>query len=334
MQRIQIGAQAGLDHLVLGEAAPCDPGPGQLQVRVHASSLNFHDYQVAAGKLRTAEGRIPLSDAAGEVTAVGEGVTDFSVGDRVVSHFFPNWVDGAPALEKLIGVPGDHVDGFASQTVTMEARAFSPMPRYMSYAEAATLPCAGLTAWRAVVEEASLEAGDWVLVQGSGGVSVFALQIARALGCHVIATTSSEAKAERLRELGADEVVNYREQTEWGRVAREISSGGVALVVEVGGPGTVTQSVRALKIGGTIGMIGVLTGIAGEVPLAEFFQRNAVMAGITVGSHQHQRNMCAAFEEWKLNPVIDSTFALADLAAAFRHQESQQHFGKILVDLS
>ena len=315
MKQIKRGGENGLEHLEVVDVEPREPSAGEVQVRVHASSLNYHDYLVATGMLRTDAGRVPMSDGAGEVTAVGEGVTDFAVGDRVISHFFPNWDSGTPELEKLLGVPGDHVDGFASQTVTMAAKAFSKMPAHMDYAEAATLPCAGLTAWRAVVEEATLAKGDWVLVQGTGGVSIFALQIAR------------------LRDLGADEVINYREQAEWGRVARELSGGGVALVVEVGGPGTVTQSVRALKIGGTIAMIGVLTGISGDVPLAEFFQRNAHMAGITVGSHEHQQRMVAAFEEWKLRPVIDSSYPLEGLADAFRHQESQRHFGKIVVDL-
>ncbi len=333
MQQVQLGPEAGLDHLLLTTAPERAPGVGEVQVRVQASSLNYHDYLVAIGLLPAAEGRVLMSDGAGEVVAVGEGVEAFAVGDRVISHFFPNWVDGVPAKENLLGVPGDHADGFASQIVTMPERAFSTMPAHMSFAQAATLPCAGLTAWRAVVEEADLKEGDWVLVQGSGGVSIFALQIARQLGCRVIATTSSDAKAERLRELGAEEVINYREQAEWGRAAAEIS-GGVALVIEVGGPGTVTQSVRALGMGGTISMIGVLTGISGEVPLAEFFQRNAVMSGITVGSHVHQARMNAALEEWGLEPVIDSSYPLAELADAFRHQESQKHFGKIVVDLS
>lgn len=333
MQQLQIGAQPGLDHLTLSEVAARPPGAGEVQLRVRASSLNFHDYVVAVGLLPTAPGRVLLSDAAGEITAVGEGVDDFAVGDRVISHFFPNWVDGRPDLTRLQGVPGDHVDGFASQTVTMPARAFSPMPDYMSYAQAATLPCAGLTAWRAVMEEATLNPDDWVLVQGTGGVSIFALQFAKQIGCRVIATSSSDAKLEKLRELGADAVINYREQAEWGRQATEISDGGVDLVVEVGGPETITQSVRALRIGGTISMIGVLTGISGHMPLAEFFQRNALMSGITVGSHAQQRNMVKALSEWKLEPVIDSSYALADLAAAFRYQESQQHFGKIVLNL-
>jgi NADPH:quinone reductase-like Zn-dependent oxidoreductase len=334
MQQIQLGSPAGLDKLILKPVEARDPGPGEVQLRVHASSLNFHDYLVAAGLLPTAAGRVPMSDGAGVVSAIGEGVTEFAPGDRVISHFFPNWLEGTASLERLQGVPGDHVDGFASQVVTMPAKGFSAMPAHMSFAEAATLPCAGLTAWRALVEEATLSSGDWVLVQGTGGVSIFALQIAKKLGCKVIATSSSEEKLAKLRELGADEVINYREQPQWGRQAAEISAGGVDLVVEVGGPGTVAQSVRALRVGGMISMIGVLTGISGDVPLAEFFQRNAVMAGITVGSHAHQRNMTKAFADWELRPVIDRSFALADLADAFRYQESQQHFGKIALDLS
>lgn len=333
MQCVHVVKPGGLDHLKISEVSSRAPQAGELQVRVHASSLNFHDYLVAAGLLPVADGRIPMSDGAGEVVAVGEGVSDFAVGDRVMSCFFPNWEDGEASLERLLGVPGDHEDGFAAQSVTMSQKAFSPMPGHMSFAEAATLPCAGLTAWRALVEEASLRSGDWVLVQGTGGVSIFALQIAKFLGCKVIATSSSEAKLEKLRSLGADEVINYRDEPQWGRLASEIT-GGVSLVVEVGGPGTITQSVRALRVGGTISMIGVLTGISGDVPLAEFFQRNAVMSGITVGSRLQQANMVKAFEEWGLKPVLDRSFELAQLAEAFRYQESGKHFGKIGLNLS
>ena len=332
MQAMQVKDTTGLDALTPATLEPRAPTAGEIQVRVHASSLNYHDYLVAIGMLPTDKPRVPMSDAAGEVLAVGEGVAAFAAGDRVISHFFPNWIDGEPSLNALLGVPGDHVDGFASEVVTLPATAFSRAPRHMDYAEAATLPCAALTAWRAIVEESRLRPGDWVLVQGSGGVSVFALQIARAMGCRVIATSSSDAKLERLAALGADELINYREQPEWGRVAAE-RSGGVALVVEVGGPGTVAQSVRALGIGGEIAMIGVLTGIAGDVPLAEFFQRNARMAGITVGSHAQQAAMVRAFEAWELRPVIDRRFPLLELADAFRYQESQAHFGKIVVDI-
>ncbi|MEO0438698.1 MAG: NAD(P)-dependent alcohol dehydrogenase [Pseudomonadota bacterium] len=333
MKCVRLGEQPGLAGLVVDTIEEQAPLAGEIQVRVMASSLNYHDYLVAAGLLPTAKGRIPMSDAAGEVLAVGDGVSQFAVGDRVMSQFFPAWKSGGATLEALQGVPGDHTDGFASQSVTMTEQAFSPMPAHMSYQEAATLPCAALTAWRAVIEEASLSAGDWVLVQGTGGVSIFALQIAKQLGCKVLATSSSNEKLAKLKKLGADEVINYREQVEWGRLAVELSGGGVDLVIEVGGPGTVTQSVRALKVGGTISMIGVLTGISGEVPLAEFFQRNAVMAGITVGSHEHQKAMTAAFEEWKFKPLIDSCYPLEELSEAFQYQESQRHFGKIALDL-
>lgn len=332
MQQVKVRSPGGLDALTVGESEVRAPGPGEIQVRVHASSLNFHDYLVAAGLLPVDDGRIPMSDAAGEVTAVGEGVSGFTEGDKVMSCFFPHWKDGDATLDSLLGVPGDHVDGFASQSVTMDAGGFSRMPAHMSFAEAATLPCAGLTAWRALVEEANLQSDEWVLVQGTGGVSIFALQIAKHLGCKVLATSSSDAKLEKLRDLGADAVINYRDQPEWGRQAAEIT-GGVSLVVEVGGPGTVTQSVRSLRVGGMISMIGVLTGIAGDVPLAEFFQRNAVMSGITVGSQLHQANMTLAFEEWQLKPVLDQSFALANLGDAFRYQESGKHFGKIGLDL-
>ncbi|GAB5414154.1 MAG: NAD(P)-dependent alcohol dehydrogenase [Congregibacter sp.] len=334
MKKVTLGEKAGLEHMQLVDVSPREPAADEVQVRVHASSLNFHDYLVATGLLPTAPGRVPMSDAAGEVTAVGSEVSDFEVGDRVISHFFPNWASGTPDLQTLQGVPGDHVDGFASHTVTMSGAAFSKVPDYLSYAQAATLPCAGLTAWRALVEETELAPQDWVLVQGTGGVSIFALQIAKAIGCRVVATSSSAEKLEKLRELGADETINYKEQPEWGRLATEMTDGGVDLVVEVGGPGTVTQSVRALKIGGCISMIGVLTGISGDVPLAEFFQRNARISGITVGSHRHQQNMLKALNDWKLEPLIDRSFPLEQLADAFRYQESQQHFGKIVVDLS
>ncbi len=277
---------------------------------------------------------IPLSDGAGVVTAVGDGVSGFAVGDRVLSHFFPHWQDGPPSAQRLGGVPGDNVDGFAASTVTMPTSAFSRVPQHLDFAEAATLTCAGLTAWRALMVETHLRPGDWVLVQGSGGVSVFALQFARMMGCRVAATSSSDDKLERLGELGAEVLVNYREHGDWGdRVLAATGGRGVDLVVEVGGSGTVAQSVRAVGFDGCISMIGVLTGISGEVPTAELFQKNARIHGITVGSQRHQSDMLAAVEANGLRPVIDSRYPLLELAEAFRHQESQRHFGKICIEL-
>jgi NADPH:quinone reductase-like Zn-dependent oxidoreductase len=332
MQAIKLKAPGGLDNLELVSMETREPGPGEIQVEVKASSLNFHDYAVAIGMIPTDDGRIPMSDGAGLVTAVGQGVSQFAVGDKVLSLFFPNWQDGRPTLERSLGVPGDHVDGFAAQSVTMPASAFSHMPANLDFAEAATLSCAGLTAWRALMVETRLKPGDWVLVQGSGGVSVFALQFAKLLGCRVVATSSSAEKLARLQALGADQLINYKETENWGDAVLEATGGhGADLVVEIGGSGTVAQSVRALAFDGCISMIGVLTGISGEVPTAELFQKNARISGITVGSHQHQRDMIKAVEVHDLKPVVDSSYALADLAQAFRHQESQTHFGKICV---
>jgi NADPH:quinone reductase-like Zn-dependent oxidoreductase len=334
MQAMALAAPGGLDRLALRTIEPRAPGPGEIQVEIRASSLNFHDYVVVTGLLPTADGRIPLSDGAGVVTAAGDGVAGFAVGDRVLSHFFPDWSDGRPDAGKLGGVPGDNVDGFASPKVTLPARCFSRMPANLDFAAASTLTCAGLTAWRAVMVETHLTPGDWVLVQGSGGVSVFALQFAKLMGCRVIATSSSAEKLERLRALGADHLINYRQVENWGDEVLAMTGGhGADLVVEVGGSGTVAQSVRAVAFDGCISMIGVLTGFSGEVPTAELFHKNARISGITVGSHRHQQDMIEAVEASDLQPVIDSHYPLAELADAFRHQESQRHFGKICIDI-
>ena len=206
MQQVKLARPGGLDKLKVVDFEPAAPAAGEIQVSVKASSLNFHDYAVVSGLLPVDEGRIPMSDGAGVVTAIGEGVADFAVGDKVLSCFFPNWQDGGPAFEKLLGVPGDHVDGFAAGSVTMSARGFTRMPANLGYKEAASLTCAGLTAWRALMVEARLKPGDLVLVQGSGGVSVFALQFARMLGCNVIATSSSDKKLQKLSALGAQQL--------------------------------------------------------------------------------------------------------------------------------
>ena len=334
MRAIRLNKPGGLEELELVDIEIVEPQCGEIRVSNHASSLNFHDYVVAVGLLPVDDGRIPMSDGAGIVEAVGPGVTQFQPGDRVVSCFFPHWADGrADNLAKLGGVPGDNVDGFASETVTMSASAFTIMPDGYTFEQAATLPCAAATAWRALMVEAKIKPGDTVLVQGSGGVSVFALQFAKAAGCHVIATSSSDAKLERLRELGADEFINYRQVENWGDRVLEVTGGrGVNVIVEVGGSGTLAQSVRAVAMGGHISMIGVLTGIQGEVPTAELFQKNAMISGITVGSRSNQEDMIKAINTNGIEPVIDRSFGLEDLAEAFRLQESQKHFGKICLN--
>lgn len=330
MQAIQLKNPGGLENLTVVGTEPRAPGPGEIRVRNHASSLNYHDYAVVTGKVSTEENRIPMSDGAGVVEAVGDGVADFSVGDNVMSVFFPRWEDGGPAQNKLGNVPGDNVDGFATQTVTMPAHYFTSMPRGYSFEQAATLPCAALTAWRALMVEAKVKPGDSILVQGSGGVSVFALQFAKAAGCRVIATSSSEEKLEKLKSLGADDLINYKEEPKWGSKAFKLTEGkGVDVVIEIGGPGTLPQSISAIGFGGHISMIGILTGYSGDVPVTRLFQKNAIIHGITVGSRSHQRDMIAAIEANQIEPVISHTFELDKIADAFKLQENQGHFGKI-----
>ncbi|MEQ8859062.1 MAG: NAD(P)-dependent alcohol dehydrogenase [Pseudomonadales bacterium] len=334
MRAIRLAKPGGLEKLAPADVEARAPGPGEIQVRVEASSLNYHDYAVVAGMIPVADGRIPMSDGAGTVSAVGEGVSEFKAGDAVVSCFFPNWQDGEPELGKLIGVPGDHADGFAAQTVTRPASAFTRAPRGYGAAQSATLTCAALTAWRGLMVEARIKPGDVVLTQGTGGVSIFALQFAKAAGCRVISTSSSDDKLDKLKALGADELINYKQTPDWSGRALQFTDGrGVDVVVEIGGAGTLPQSINAVCIGGHISLIGVLAGFAGEVPTAALFGKNAALKGITVGSRAQQRDMIAAIDANGIEPVIDSSFALEEIADAFRHQESQRHFGKICLDI-
>lgn len=332
MKVAALKSPGGLDKIVIEERPDPVAKAGEILVRVRASSLNFHDFAVVAGMIRTPDGRIPMSDGAGEVVAVGEGVTRFKVGDQVLSTFFPNWDAGGPRLERMIGVPGDNADGFAAELVAMPATAFTRMPKGWTMAQAATLPCAALTAWRALMVESRIRPGDVVLTQGTGGVSIFALQLAKAAGATVISTSSSPEKLARLKALGADHLINYKEDASWGQTAAKLSGGGVDVVVEIGGAGTMTQSIQACRIGGHISLIGVLAGISGEVPTAMVMSKNVAIKGITVGSRQDQEDMIEAIEANGIVPVIDSTFPLDQIAAAFAHQVSQKHFGKICLE--
>ena len=226
MKAIQANAPFGLDNLKLVDVADADaPGPGEITVRIRASSLNFHDYAVVMGMIPTADKRIPMSDGAGEVTAVGEGVSDYKVGDSVVSTFFPDWLGGPVPAAAFTRVPGDGIDGYAQESITAPTHWFTPVPKGYTHAEAATLTCAGLTAWRALVVDGGIKPGATVLVQGSGGVSIFALQMAKAMGCTVIATSSSDEKLARLKALGADHLINYKTTEAWGAKALELTSG-------------------------------------------------------------------------------------------------------------
>lgn len=310
------------------------PGPGEITVAVKASSLNYHDYAVVKGMLPTAQGRIPMSDGAGEVVAIGEGVTEYAVGDAVVSTFFPDWLDGAPPSSAFTRVPGDGIDGYARQAITAPPTWFTRSPNGYSHAEAATLTCAGLTAWRALFVDNAIKPGDTVLVQGTGGVSVFALQLAKAAGATVLANSSSDAKLARMRELGADHLINYKEVPAWGMKVLELTGGkGVDCVVEVGGSGTLDQSMLATRVGGHVALIGVLAGFAGPVQTALLMAKNLRVQGLTVGSRAQQLDMIRAIEANGIRPVISDHFSLEALADAFRHQEANRHFGKIVVDI-
>ena len=335
MRAVQLRAPASLDNLTPTDLPdPGDPGPGEIRVRLAASSLNFHDFAVVAGMIPTVDGRIPMSDGAGTVEAVGEGVTDHKIGDDVVSLFFPFWEDGAAPSTAFTQVPGDGIDGYAREVVVTPQHWFTRAPHGWSAAEAATLTCAGLTAWRALFVDGVTRPGSTVLIQGSGGVSVFALQFAKAAGARVIATSSSDAKLERLKALGADELINYKEVPAWGARALELTGGrGVATVVESGGAGTLDQSMVATRVGGHVALIGVLAGIAGPVKTALLMSKNLRVQGLTVGSRAQQLAMIAGVEANAIRPILDQHFPLENLADAFRHQAANAHFGKIIVDI-
>ena len=269
----------------------------------------------------------------GQVNAVRASFTEFKVGDHVASCFFPSWTEGAPAVGDFSTVPGDGVDGYARELVVAPATAFTRAPKGYSFTEAATLTTAGVTAWRALIVNGALKAGDTVLVLGTGGVSIFALQIAKAMGATVIATSSSDDKLQRARSLGADHTINYRHHPDWGTRARQWTGGaGVDHVIEVGGPGTLAQSMAAMAIGGHIALIGVLTGRAGEIATAHLMGKQARLQGLIVGSRRHQTDFVRAIDAAHIKPMIDRSFDLDKIADAFRYEASGQHFGKICLE--
>ena len=335
MKAIRVPEGGGLDRLDVVEMDdPGQPGPGEIRVRVRASSLNFHDLGVVSGRTPSADGRIPMADGAGTVEAVGEGVTGFAEGDSVVSLFFPDWQDGEPRIGDFSRTPGDGIDGYAREVVVTPAHWFTKAPDGWSHEEAATLTTAGLTAWRALFVDAGVKPGDDVLVLGTGGVSIFALQMAVAAGARVFATSSSDDKLARLTDMGAAGVVNYRTDEDWGATVAGLTGGrGVDAVVEVGGPATLAQSIQAVRIGGHLALIGVLTGISGEIPTAALMRKQQTLKGLIVGNRTMQEEMVRGLERTGIRPVIDRTFPLEDIADAFRHEQSGQHFGKIVLSI-
>ncbi len=333
MKAVIIKQPGGLDHLEIVERPNPSPKAEEILVRWHASSLNYHDYLVATGGIPVADGRIPMSDGAGEVVALGADVFDWEVGDKVMSLFFQGWMEGKPSLMKMAALSGEMVDGFAIEESCVLANSVTKIPEGYSYAEAATLPCAAVTAWRALMVEGNLQAGDKVLIEGTGGMSIFALQLAKAAGAKVYATSSSPEKAERLKEMGVEAVVNYKEDERWGKTISRLTGGGVDHVLDVGGGSTMKNSIEAAAIGGHIASIGILgNGRKGEITFPKLFFKHLRMTGLAVGSKEMQNKMVDAINISGLKPIIDKRFKLEELADAFRYQESGKHFGKIVLE--
>ena len=314
-----------------------DPRPGRKEVlmRVRASSLNYRDLMVLKGGGRgpTKIGVVPLSDGAGEVAAIGEGVTRVKTGDRIAGCFHPRWFGGPIKPDYLTDRLGANLDGVLAEYAVFNEESVVLLPSHLSFEEAATLPCAAVTAWVALTGHRRVAAGDTVLTQGSGGVAVFALQFARVLGARVIATTSTAEKAERLKALGASDVINYTETPDWDAKVRELTDGrGVDCIVEIGGPGTIAMSLQALAVGGHVSLIGASLSASGTGldPLL-LTGRGITLSSISVGSRADFEAMNRAIAMHSLHPVIDRTFPFAEAKEAYRHFEGRGHFGKVVV---
>ncbi len=333
MRAVVLESAYGLDNLKIIEKPDPKPGPGQIVVDIKAASLNYRDLAtVTAPSGRTPF--IPCSDSAGVVTAIGEGVSRVKVGDHVASLFFQTWLAGEATQKALSGALGGTLDGVLQEKVLLSEQGVTPIPAGYSEEEAATLPCAALTAWRGLVIMGQVKSGDVVVLQGTGGVSIFALQFAKAAGATVIITSSSDEKLQRAKELGADHLINYRSTPDWAKEVRRITSNrGADHVVEVGGAGTFEQSLRAIRIGGKIAVIGVLGGWVKDLNVASIFATNAVINGITVGSREHFESMTRAIEANGIKPVIDQRFPLGEARGAFESMKAGSHFGKIVVTM-
>jgi NADPH:quinone reductase-like Zn-dependent oxidoreductase len=335
MKAMRIRHPASFDTIQLSEVESPAPGPGEIKVRIRAACLNFRDALVATGFFPSADGLIPLSDGAGEVVEVGAGVDEFKRGDAVVSTFHPAWLDGHMERSQLNNSPGGPADGFACEFATRPATHFTHAPSTLNHVESATLTCAGVTAWRALICDGRVKPGARVLVQGTGGVSLFALQLAKAAGATVIATSSSDEKLERLKALGADHIINYRKIEKWGQTVVALTDGlGVDHVIEVGGPNTLAQSLIAARTGAHIAIIGAVAGFQSDaMPFAAVQAKRIRLQGVTVGSRRNQMDLVRAITANGIKPVIDRTFPLDGLAEAFRHLRTGQHFGKICLSI-
>jgi len=334
MKCFELQGPHGVEGLALVDKPTPKPGPGQVLVRIKAATLNYRDLLTVRGGYGSRQKfpLIPLSDGAGIVEAVGLDVRTFAPGDRVIGSFFETWISGEPSAAKMHGALGGAVDGVLAEYRVFPEQALVRTPDHLTDVEAAALPCAGLTAWSAVIKLGDVKAGQTVLTQGTGGLSIFALQFAKICGARVIATSSSDAKLERLKSMGADATINYKTTPDWGKKARELGGQGVDLVVEVGGVGTLNESIRAIRIGGTIAFIGVLAGPPStELRLPLMVMQQQRLQGVTVGSVEDLQAMCNAIAINKMRPVIDRIFPFDQVPAAFAHMASGAHFGKVAI---
>ncbi len=326
----------GIDNLKTRVADLPLPQPGEVVLEVHATSLNYRDLMTVKGLYnpKLEPGRVPLSDGAGVVHSVGQGVSRFKPGDKAAGIFMQNWITGPPSRETNKGALGGDIDGMAGQYVVLPESGLVHIPEYLTHAQAATLPCAAVTAWSALTKSGGITAGSTVLIQGTGGVSIAALQLAKAMGARVLGTSSSNEKLERAKALGLDAGLNYRERSDWATWAQEQTGGeGVDLVIEVGGSGTFAQSLQATRIGGTVAQIGVLSRSDEGLNIAPILHKQLRIQGIYVGSRDDFEALNRALELHRIVPVVDREFGFDCLPEALRTMESASHFGKVVVNL-
>ena len=334
MKAFEIQNKFGLDSLTLTERPDPKPSYGQVLIKLRSLSLNYRDLMVVKGLYnpKLPLPLIPFSDGVGEVVAIGEGVTRVNIGDRVAGIFFQKWLAGELTAEKAESALGGAIEGMLAEYVVLHEDGVVRVPEHLTDEEAASLPCAAVTAWNALFTSGGLKAGDTVLIQGTGGVSIFALQFALLAGARVIATSSSDEKLERVLQLGASDGINYKQTPDWSKKVRELTAGdGVDYVVEVGGAGTLTESLRAVRYGGQISLIGVLTGGSAEINTASILMKNVKVQGIYVGSREMFEAMNSAIALHKLHPVCDRVFPFHEAPEAFKYMETGSHFGKICI---
>jgi NADPH:quinone reductase-like Zn-dependent oxidoreductase len=334
MKAYEIQSNAGIDALTLVDRPEAKPAAGQVLIQVKATSLNYRDLLVIEGAYGTGlkYPLIPLSDGAGEVVALGDGVTRVKIGDRVAATFFQDWIYGSLTKEKMKSDLGGGIDGMLAEYVLLHQDGLVILPDHLSDIEGATLPCAAVTAWHGLVTKGNIGAGDSVLLLGTGGVSIFALQFAKILGAKAIITSSSDEKLVRAKQLGADQTINYKTTPDWEKQVYQLTNRtGVDHVVEVGGAGTLPKSLQAVRIGGRISLIGVLSGRGNEIDPMPILFKSLTVQGIYVGSREMFEAMNQAIQQHQIKPIIDRVFPFAEARKAYHYLKSAAHFGKVVI---